>query len=85
MSNTKTDAVTEEAMLKVHEICAELISARLSEARELIDSAAECAFRCDYFQAAVRLEELKQIGAFTQTELNIFDAASRNAGLRTLP
>jgi len=79
MSNTEAKTEPLEGMTKVHDVCADTLNAPMSGARNLIDSAAECLFNCDYLQAAVRLEELKKIGTFTQTEMNIFDAASRDA------
>jgi hypothetical protein len=68
-----------QGMDKIHNICADTLNARMTEARELIDSAAECLFRHDYTQAAVRLEGLKRLGTFSPLEFSIFDAASGDA------
>ena len=49
---------------------------RIEDAQTMLKSAEQCLKNSDYLQCAVRLQELKKIGAFTQLEIDIMDAES---------
>lgn len=60
-------------------ICEKIIRGRIIEAQVLLDSANECLAGGDYFQAAVRLKALEDVGRFSEFELEMIDAVSGKA------
>jgi len=62
--------------MKIEDVCKQELQRRIKAIETLLASAKDCLKENDFFQCAVRLEEMKGVGTFDETLLNVFDSIS---------
>jgi len=56
--------------------CDDELQKRIADSTALIRSAYSCLKSGDFFQCAVRLQELEKFGKFSELEMNVFEKES---------